>query len=667
MVIITRWLYLAVGWFAISLLTVLLGGARLRHSNAVISIGWLIGVLLVGDAWALLTFGVPYEIALLTAITFLFGLICIWWMRDWNAFGQVAWTTSITSVVLFIIYAFQVTAFTPLNVFSFILALNFFFIEAIALFIALFHTQESLDATCRIHWRRKVNRLEPRRDYLPMVSLHVPVYNEPPEIVKNTLLSLDDLDYPNYEVLVVDNNTPDRENWQAVESICRQLGPKFRFMHLDKWPGYKSGALNFALTQTHPQAEIIAPIDADYLLDPAYLKELVPAFADPKIAFVQTPQDYRDYEGNTFLESSYHAYRFFFEVSMSVRNEFNAIIFAGTMGLIRKSAIQDIGGWDEWCITEDAEASLRILKRGYSSLYVKRSFGQGLIPFTFEGLKRQRFRWCFGGIQILKKHWSALMPWAHWVDPDNHLTIAQRYFYLAGGVQWFTHPLNLIFAAFLVLGGIFSLFGGQYMVRPLTITLVILPVIFLVLGLWRFAWVLRYALKLSWKNALNSMYNFFSLGWVVALACIQGVIQKEGVFLRTPKSKSASKMLRALSVTRWETLTGLICLGVGLLVFTEQPSIQSLSLGVLLTWQSSLYLSASYFSLMSVYEKPDRARDEQGKRIRENRATWYAFGIIFLLILAVIMVQFFPQPEGVPVYLRFLPVEIPLRLLFGLN
>jgi len=56
------------------------------------------------------------------------------------------------------------------------------------------------------------------------------------------------------------------------------------------------------------------------------------------------------------------------------------------------------------------------------------------------GLKKQRFRWCFGNVQILRKHWESLMPWAHWIDPQNRLTQAQRYFYLAGCLQWFSTP-----------------------------------------------------------------------------------------------------------------------------------------------------------------------------------------------------------------------------------
>ena len=181
-------------------------------------------------------------------------------------------------------------------------------------------------------------------------------------------------------------------------------------MHLDEWPGYKSGALNFALAGTSPAAEIVGVIDADYLSDPSFLKELIPAFADPQVAFIQAPQDYRDFEPGSLSEAMYHSYEYFFEVPMPVRNERNAIIFSGTMGLIRKAVLQEIGGWSEWSVTEDAEASPRILKLGYKALYYHKSLGRGRTPLTFAGMKKQRFRWCFGNVQILRKHWEAQMP-----------------------------------------------------------------------------------------------------------------------------------------------------------------------------------------------------------------------------------------------------------------
>ena len=108
---------------------------------------------------------------------------------------------------------------------------------------------------------------------------------------------------------------------------------------MDPWPGYKSGALNLALSDyTHPDAEIIGVIDSDYLVDPTWLKETVGYFSDPNLAFVQTPQDYRDFEGSTYLTACYDAYRYFFATAMPSRNERNSIIFAGTMGLLREAS-----------------------------------------------------------------------------------------------------------------------------------------------------------------------------------------------------------------------------------------------------------------------------------------------------------------------------------------
>ena len=669
---LTRSMYLAAGWFAISLFVTLAGGYRLRKGHPLLSLGLLAVVILLGDIWALLTFGVPREVWLVSGTAFAFGLGWIVFLRDWNAFGQVTWAMTLLSTLIFIAYSFMVSAFTPLNTFSFIIALDFFLIEAIALLMALTHAYESLELFCRIRWHRLLDRIRPVRGYTPMVSLHVPAYNEPPEVVRATLISLAQLDYPNYEVLVVDNNTPGEENWAKIRNICLALGPKFRFVHLDKWPGYKSGALNFALAHTAPEAEIIGSIDADYIVEPDFLRALVPAFANPRVGFVQAPQDYRVNISDPFAESTYHGYQYFFEVSMPVRNEYNAIIFCGTMGLIRKSALQEIGGWDEWCITEDAEARLRILKLGYESLYVKRSFGRGLMPYTFEGLKKQRFRWCFGGIQILKKHWSALMPWARWLDPNNSLTPAQRYFYLVGGLQWFTDVLNLIFGVFLTLGAISSIFYDRFSIRPLTGPLLIMPAVFLFLLMWSLLWVLRNALNLPARTALRSMYNFFSMGWVVTLACLQGLIQKKGVFLRTPKTRDDSKILGALQVTQWEGWIGLTFLGFGLAAFLIRPEPKTFWLGFLLAWQGSLYLAAPYFSLLSLQSAAPPATMRQpvidrGRPVMESPAAKWAWSSVFILAALMWLAFRIPLPEVRPDYAQLQPPDLPPQVLLGID
>ena len=595
---ITRALYLAGAWFTISLIVMLLGGTRLRFTNTPFSFVWLAIVLGLGDLWALTTFGKPPEVFFLTGLAAFLGLICVWRLRDWNAFGQVAWLMTLIITPLFLAYAYSIILAARLAPASFIAAQMFLFLQSVASLVALTHMFENTDVTCRVRWHNRLARVNSAPGFAPMISLHLPAFDEPPEVVDATLRTLAALDYPNYEVLVIDNNTPEEKTWRPIEKICRELGPRFRFYHLEKWPGYKSGALNFALTQTSPSAELIGVVDADYQVEPLFLRELIPAFTDPHLAFIQAPQDYRDFQPGSFSEAMYYSYEYFFEVPMPVRNERNAIIFSGTMGLIRKSVLQEIGGWSEWCVTEDAEASLRVLKRGYKSMYFHRSLGRGLMPCTFAGLKRQRFRWCFGNIQILRKHWEELMPWAHWIDSENHLTQAQRYFYLAGTVQWFSDAFNFAFVCFLVAGGIIKLVLSNFTILPITGPWISLAFIFILVNLWRLVWVIRNALKLSWGLAFRSMYGMFSVGWVVTLAGFQALFQSKTAFLRTPKTMSKVPVLNALFATQWEVGIGLLCLALGAAVLAlANRTPNTYFIGGLLLWQSSLYLVAPIYGV----------------------------------------------------------------------
>ena len=218
------------------------------------------------------------------------------------------------------------------------------------------------------------------------------------------------------------------------------------------------------MRSTAADVEVVAVVDSDYVVAPNFLRETVPYFHNPRLAFVQTPQSFRNHDDNLFAHFSALAQRFFFEISMMSRNEKNAIIFCGTMGLIRKRVLERIGGWDEWCITEDAEASLRMLNKGYQSVYINHAYGQGLLPTTFEATKKQRFRWAFGGMQILRRYWKELLPWPV-SGRDNQLSLRQRLGYLMGLLGWFNDLLVLIFTVFLLLTTLAFAYGWQLPVR----------------------------------------------------------------------------------------------------------------------------------------------------------------------------------------------------------
>ena len=369
----------------------------------------------------------------------------------WNAVGQVFFGGYVAAALAYLAFAAWVTVDGGMSAVASFASALLFLLELTALFLTASFAFETCDVLCRTRHTRRFPRPDPA--VRPFVSLHIPSYNEPPEMLIETIRTAEAVDYPNFEVVVIDNNTTDPAVWGPVEEYCRGRD-RVHFHHVDELDGYKSGALNLALRSfTDPRAELIGVVDSDYRIAPNYLAETAPYFADPALAFVQTPQDYREYRGNPYFTACYDAYRYFFSTSMPSRNERDSIIFAGTMGLLRRSVLDSLGGWDEWCITEDAEASLRMLKAGYSGLFVSRSYGQGIMPLTFAALKSQRFRWCFGGMQLLRKHWRSLVPWDR--SPDNHLSIAQRTDYLVSALQWLNDLLYLGFTlALLIIGGV---------------------------------------------------------------------------------------------------------------------------------------------------------------------------------------------------------------------
>src|SRR5689334_18142933 len=128
----------------------------------------------------------------------------------------------------------------------------------------------------------------------PKVSIHIPAYFEPPEMLKQTLDAVSRLDYPNFECVVIINNTPDPSFWQPIQDHCRALGERFKFINAEKVQGFKAGALRIAMDRTAADAEIIGIIDADYVVESDWLKDLVPVFADPRLGIVQAPQEHRD-------------------------------------------------------------------------------------------------------------------------------------------------------------------------------------------------------------------------------------------------------------------------------------------------------------------------------------------------------------------------------------
>ncbi len=476
--------------------------------------------------------------------------------RRWNARAHLCWAASVLLFVSYLVFILLWTFASHLGVASTAGGLVLWALEVLAALLACAYLWELCDTLGTEQWRRRVTAETPAPDpgFMPFVSLHVPAYNEPPEMVVKTLESLRRIDYPAFEIIVVDDNTPDEETWRPVSEWCAQHGVKF--VHLSDWPGYKSGALNFALRElTDPRTELIGVVDSDYQIDPGFLARCAPLFADADVGFIQAPQDYRDWEQAPYYRRLYYSYQYFFRVSQPSRNERDGAIFAGTMGLIRRSALEEAGGWDQWCITEDAELSLRLLRAGRSGLHVDQSWGRGIMPLTFEALKSQRYRWCFGGIQILRMHWRSMLPGPR--TPGNRLTLGQRWAYLTGAIQWYGDLLGLAFYLFLLAGAANLAAGGGQLFRKLSPFLVAVVPVLVALGLIRAVCLVRRGTGATWRDAIGAFFIWQSTSLTVARASVLGLFARRAVFLRTPKTSETGGLWDALRANWLETLLAL--------------------------------------------------------------------------------------------------------------
>lgn len=464
--------------------------------------------------------------------------------------------------------------------------------------VLLAEAHEWAEATWAATRRRHFTRIVLEDEKLPMVSVHVPAYNEPPEMLKETLDALAKLDYPHYEVIVIDNNTKDPAVWQPVEAHCAKLGACFRFFHVDTLSGFKAGALNFALARTTPEAEVVAVIDSDYTVAPNWLRDLTPQFSNPKIAIVQAPQDYRDDRENLFKAMCYAEYRGFFYIGMVTRNERNAIIQHGTMTMVRKSVLEEVGGWAEWCITEDAELGLKIFEKGYEAAYIADSYGRGLMPDTFIDFKKQRFRWAYGAVQIMRHHSKALF------RGQTNLTFGQRYHFIAGWLPWMADSLNLLFTLAAVYWSL-AMVLFPLVVDPPLVILSAMPLTLFIFKIAKMFYLYRSRVNATIAQTFAAALAGLSLSHSISKAIMTGFVTKSKPFFRTPKMAGTHALLRAMLSAREEFLvmTALWCAAVSVKLTQEVDSPDLLVWIIVLLVQSIPYVSAVIVSLVSGFAR----------------------------------------------------------------
>ena len=258
---------------------------------------------------------------------------------------------------------------------------------------------------------------------LPRIAVVIPTYNEGPEILVPTIAAAVSLE-PVHETWVLD----DGERPEIAE-LAASLGA--RYLARPTHEHAKAGNLNHALGVIN--ADILAVLDADHVAAPEFLAATLGYFADPRVALVQTPQDF--YNVTSFEHGSgeaygepFHEQTLFYRLLQPGKNRWNAAFWCGTNALVRVAALREVGGAATETITEDIHTTIRLHRRGWKTVYHNEVLARGLAADDAVQYQLQRNRWGTGAMQVLRAENPLLVP---------GLTLGQRLGYAATLLGWF--------------------------------------------------------------------------------------------------------------------------------------------------------------------------------------------------------------------------------------
>jgi cellulose synthase (UDP-forming) len=303
-------------------------------------------------------------------------------------------------------------------------------------------------------------RLRPAR---LRIAVLIPTYNEPREVLLPTLAAAVALE-PAHETWILDDGA---RPW--VAELARGLGANYRARidHDDA----KAGNINAVLPEL--DVDLIAVLDADHVAFAGFLTRTSPYFADPKVALVQTPQDFYNDEhsfehveygfGRRFAEQN-----LFYRAVAAGRNRWNAAFWCGTNAVIRLAALRQVGGVSTESVTEDIHTTIRMHRRGWRTVYHNEVLARGLAAGNATQYLSQRLRWGTGAMQVLRIENPAVV---------SGLTLGQRISFMSTLLGWFESWRTL---GYLLLPVLTVLSGAIPLAAPLRIFLPVFLVVFVV-------------------------------------------------------------------------------------------------------------------------------------------------------------------------------------------
>lgn len=277
-------------------------------------------------------------------------------------------------------------------------------------------------------------------DALPMISLVVPAYNEG-LVIQQAVRSLLKLDYPNYEIIVVDDGSSD-DTYEKARAVSRE-SIKVPVRVITKRNGGKSDALNTGMT--HARGEFILNMDGDSKLSSNSLRACIRHFEDPSVGAVAGNVKVLNRE-NVWTNIQALEYIEGLAMARKAQSFMRSVnIIPGPLGMFRKTVLQQVGGYDHDTFAEDCDLTLKMLMRGWHIAYEPTAIAWVESPSRLLDLLKQRYRWTRGILQACRKHRSAL-----WHPRKAGINFFILWYMLFEGIVWpFSTVLGTLFFVYI--------------------------------------------------------------------------------------------------------------------------------------------------------------------------------------------------------------------------
>jgi cellulose synthase (UDP-forming) len=286
----------------------------------------------------------------------------------------------------------------------------------------IFHVWQALGYAFTVWDQKKLPFEEVENPY--GVDVFITVCGEPVDIVERTVKAAKKIDYPNFQVYVLnDGKAANKDNWEEINAVAIKHGaiPITR----DNNKGFKAGNVNNALAKTSNPFVVI--FDADHVPQPNFLSRTMGYFKNPKLALVQTPQYYANKDENFITRASWEQQELFFGPICEGKNKSNATFWCGTNAVVRREALESIGGVPENNIAEDFLASLFMHQKGWRTLYVPEVLAKGLAPHNLGDYITQQFRWARGSLEVIFKYNPLFKRGLTWYQKVQYLYSSSYY------------------------------------------------------------------------------------------------------------------------------------------------------------------------------------------------------------------------------------------------